>query len=344
VLIAVRVALTVVFAVAAVAKLLDMAGSRRALEGFGVPGPLVAPAAAALPVLELTAAALLAVAPTARAGAALALILLVSFISAIVLALRRGVAPDCHCLGQLHSQPAEWETAARNAVLALAAASLLASGPGPAIPWWLAHTDGTTVALVFVGLLTIVLVYTGFSLRHRNRLLTGRGRAAQVPAALKVGQAVPEVDLETVDGSNLPATELLDDDRRAIFVFTNAGCEPSVELLPELARWREVLQARLDIRVLAAGDEQENRRLAAEHGIPLLLDRDGAAVRAFGVEGTPSAVEVDALGRVASPTALGAPAIEGLIRAALERPAQAPGLELHHVKGGVGSRTTGAGS
>ncbi|MFL5864775.1 MAG: TlpA family protein disulfide reductase, partial [Solirubrobacteraceae bacterium] len=188
----------------------------------------------------------------------------------------------------------------------------------------------TTVALVFVGLLTIVVVCTGFSLWHRNRLLTERGRASRVPVALEVGQAVPEVDLETEDGSNLTATELVDvdDDRRAIFVFTTAGCAPCIELLPELVRWREVLQARLDIRVLAGGDEQENRRLAAQHGIPLLLDRDGAAVRAFGVEGTPSAVEVDALGRVASPTALGAAAIEGLIRAALEHPARVPGLEV----------------
>ena len=132
------------------------------------------------------------------------------------------------------------------------------------------------------------------------------------------------MDLLTEDGAKVAAAQLLEDDRRAIFVFTAASCEPSVELLPELARWREVFRGRLDIHVLAAGDEEQNRRLAAEHGIPLLLDQDGAALRAFGVEGTPGAIEIDAIGRAASPMALGAPAIEGLIRAALEHPADGP--------------------
>ncbi len=165
-----------------------------------------------------------------------------------------------------------------------------------------------------------------------------------VPVALEVGQAIPEVDVLTEDGTKVAAIQLLENDRRAIFVFTNASCEPSVQLLPELARWREVLQRRLDIRVLSSGDEQQNRVLAAEHGIPLLLDEDGAALRAFGVEGTPGAIEIDAVGRAASPTALGAPAIEGLIRAALEHPAEALGLELRYVNGGVGSRPAGAAS
>src|SRR5437588_12443412 len=118
VLIGVRMALIVVFAVAAVAKLADSAGSRRALEAFGVPPLFVSAAAIALPLLELTAVALLAVAATAQAGAALALALLISFMGGIVTARRHGAAPECRCFGQLHSRPAGRETAARNAVLA----------------------------------------------------------------------------------------------------------------------------------------------------------------------------------------------------------------------------------
>jgi peroxiredoxin len=344
VLIAARAALVVVFAVAAAAKLFDMAGWRRALEQFGVPGPLVAPAVIAVPALELAAAALLVVAPTAQAGAALALILLVTFIAAIVFALRRGVAPDCHCFGQLHSRPAGWGTVARNAVLGAAATLVLAAGPGPGIPWWVSHANGTTVALVVVGPLMIVLVSTAFSLWRRNRALTGAGQSSVVPVALEVGGTVPEVELVAEDGTAVAATELLHDGRRTILVFTDAGCEPCQELLPELASWREALRERLDIYVLAAGDEQQNRRLGAEQGIPLLQDRDGAALRAFGVEGTPAAVEIDAAGRVAAPTALGQPAIEGLIRAALEHLAQRRGLELRHVEGSVGSRAAGTAS
>lgn len=342
VLIAARVALVVVFAVAAVAKLADMAGSPRALEGFGVPSGVVRPISMALPLLELGAAALLAVALTARAGAAMALAMLTSFIVAIVLALRRGAAPDCHCFGQLHSRPAGWGTVARNAALAAAAVFVVAAGPGPGIPSWVSHSDGTTVALVSVGLITIVLLYAGLSLWQQNRSLTGRGRAPAFPVTLEVGQPVPEVVVVREDGTKVAVAEILQHDQRAILVFTDASCELCVELLPELARWREVLGERLAIHVLAAADREENRRLAGEHGIPLLLDEDGAAAGAFGVEGTPSAIELDASGRVAAPTALGGPAIEGLIRAALERPAGAPALEVRHVDGDLGAWPAGA--
>jgi uncharacterized membrane protein YphA (DoxX/SURF4 family) len=341
VLIAARVALVVVFAVAAVAKLGDMAGSRGALEGFGVPRDLVAAVAWALPLLELTAAALLALALSARTGAALALGLLLSFIAAIVLALRRGAAPDCHCFGQLHSRPAGWGNVARNAALAAAAMYVLAAGPGPGIPSWISHSDGTTVALVSVSLIAIVLLHAGLSLWRQNRSLTGRGRAPASPVTLEVGQLLPGVSVLTEAGTRVAVTELLENDQRAILVFTDASCEPCVELVPELARWREVLGGQLAIHVLAAGDREENSRLAGEHGIPLLVDEDGAAAGAFGVEATPSAVEIDAMGRVAAPTALGAPAIEGLIRVALKRPRRATGLDVRYVVGDLGARSAG---
>jgi peroxiredoxin/uncharacterized membrane protein YphA (DoxX/SURF4 family) len=328
VLVGVRVALSVVFAVGAVRMLFDLAGSRTALEEFGVPARFVAPAAITLAGLELAAAALLLIASTAQAGAALAALLP---IAAMLPSRRRGAPPD-------------WVTLARNAALTIAAVFVLAAGPGPGIPDWVSHADGTTVALVVMGVVTIVLGYAALSLWRRNRMLTGRGHAPAVPVALEIGQAVPDVTLVAQDGTGVATAELLGDQRRAIFVFTDAGCEPCAQFLPELARWREALRERIDIQVLAAGDEEQNRRLAAEHAIPVLLDRENAAARAFGIGATPGAVEVDAARRVAAPTAIGAPAIEGLIRAALERPAQAQGLEPRSASGNVGARPAGAAS
>jgi peroxiredoxin len=334
VLIGARMALIAVFAVAAIAKLADMAGSRRALEGFGVPPSFVPPAAFALPLLELGAAALLAVASLAEAGAALATALLLLFIGGIVAALRRGAAPDCHCFGQLHSKPAGRETLARNAALAAVAVFILAAGPGPVISTWFSHTSGVLVALVLVSVVAAFLLYAGVSLWQHHRELTGRGRASEPPVTLEVGQAAPDVDLESHDGKPITLAEVLADDRRAILVFTSASCVPCLELLPELARWREMLQGQLDIHILAAGDAEENRRLASEHQIPVLLDPDGSAAKSFGVEATPSAVEIDPAGRVAAAPSIGAPAIEGLVRAALNRPIHAQRLEVRYVGGG----------
>ena len=51
--------LPLAFAVAGAAKLADLAGSRRALEEFGLPRPLAVPLGTLLPVIEIAVAAAL---------------------------------------------------------------------------------------------------------------------------------------------------------------------------------------------------------------------------------------------------------------------------------------------
>ncbi len=71
-----RLILAGVFAVAAAGKLMDLAGSRQAVAGFGVPRRLADLLGTALPFAELAVAVALLFAPTARAGALGALVLL----------------------------------------------------------------------------------------------------------------------------------------------------------------------------------------------------------------------------------------------------------------------------
>ena len=123
---AARLLLALVFAVAGVAKLRDRAGTRDALEGFGVPGNLVRTLAVVVPLAELAVAGLLVPAQTAAAGALGALLLLGVFTGAIGWNLAHGRAPECHCFGQLHSAPTSWRTLARNGVLLAIAAFALA--------------------------------------------------------------------------------------------------------------------------------------------------------------------------------------------------------------------------
>lgn len=331
VIIVARVGLAAVFLVAAVAKLADMPGSRAALEGFKVPASLVPVAALALPAAEIAAAALLVIAPTARVGAALAFLLLLVFVGGISAALRRGSHPDCHCFGQLHSRPAGTETITRNGVLAAVAFFVLVAGPGPGLNSWLSANSGAVVALAGASLLSVVLAYSCVSLWRENRRLTGRGGQPSHPVPLEVGQVAPPFDAFDIAGVAVSSGDLLDGAQRSVLVFTSATCGPCVGLLPELARWRQMLVGRLTIHVLASGDEAENRRLSQEHGMPVLLDREGKAASAFGIRGTPSAFAIDETGRVAAPVATGAPSIEGLIRVALKRPAATNGLEVRHV-------------
>jgi hypothetical protein len=125
---ATRWILLAVFVVAAVAKLLDLEGTRRALREFGVPARFVRGLALVLPVAELTVAAALVPAATAPWGGVAALLLLGVFGAAIARSLAAGRTPDCHCFGNLHSAPAGWSTLLRNVALLTVAAYTAAAG------------------------------------------------------------------------------------------------------------------------------------------------------------------------------------------------------------------------
>jgi len=123
-----RLILALVFAVAAVGKLADRGGTRRALVEFGVPDSLAEPGALALPFAELAVSAFCLVGPVAVWGAMGALVLLAFFSTGIAVSLGRGRRPDCHCFGQLHSAPAGPGTLARNAVFMVLAGVILLRG------------------------------------------------------------------------------------------------------------------------------------------------------------------------------------------------------------------------
>lgn len=121
-----RLILAAVFAAASVAKLADRTGTKRAVVDFGAPERFAALLALGLPIAELIVAVLVLPGTTAVVGALGALALLLLFSGAIVWNLARGRTPDCHCFGQLHSEPAGRKTLVRNGVLAVLALLALA--------------------------------------------------------------------------------------------------------------------------------------------------------------------------------------------------------------------------
>lgn len=329
VLIVARVALAGIFVVAGLAKLADMPGSRRALEGFGVEGRLVAWVAVALPLAELMAAVLLLPEATARVGAAIGAVLLTAFVAGIANALRRGRRPDCHCFGQIHSRPAGRETIVRNLVLLAVAALVLVGGAGDSFGDWLSDSSVDHIALAATSLSLLVMTYAYVMLWLERRGPLG-APGGELPAIVQPGEGLPDFTLPDSTGRRLSSGDLRGE--RSILVFVSATCGPCLNLLPELARWRRMLEGRLAVHVLASGEEEENRRLSDEHNLPMLFDRDGSVTLSFGIMGTPSGIEVDTSGVVVSPPAGGAPAIEGLIRAALKRPTGPTRLDVRQVE------------
>jgi thiol-disulfide isomerase/thioredoxin len=300
-------ALAAVFATAAVAKLVDLEGSRRAVAAFGLPRRLATALGTLLPAAELATAALLIVG-AARGGGALlagavsALALLTIFCVGIALSLVRGRAPECHCFGQLHSAPASGRTLARNGAL-LSVAAFVASGGDP-----LLAGEAGVAALTTLG---VVLLLT------RNH--AGERAQQMIPEGLPLGSRAPDFELAALDGPPISLGGLLQPGRPVLLVFTDAGCGPCIALAPEIAKWQREHAGDLTIAVIENGD---SRRETApdEHGRRnMLLQSDGEVSNAYRAEGTPSAILVGADGRVASGVAAGGPAIEALLARTLPR-------------------------
>jgi uncharacterized membrane protein YphA (DoxX/SURF4 family) len=164
-----RLVLIVVFAVAGWAKLSDRRGTRQAVREFGVPDPLARPVAALVPLGEVTMAGLLLFSGSAVAGAVGAATLLGLFVVAMAVNLVRGRRPDCHCFGQVRSEPVGLGTVARNALLIALAVLVIADGHGGTNAWdWFNDLTDTGVVVV-----AVVAVYATLRVFASSRTAPG---------------------------------------------------------------------------------------------------------------------------------------------------------------------------
>jgi peroxiredoxin len=130
--------------------------------------------------------------------------------------------------------------------------------------------------------------------------------APTVPAAQKVGEQAPEVKLPDLEGNTVELADFRGEE--TLVLFWNPGCGFCQQMLPDLKEWEASSTEDAPRLVLvSAGSEEANREMGLTS--PVLLDQQFATGRAFGASGTPSAVLVDAEGKVASEVAVGAPAV-----------------------------------
>lgn len=352
VLLVARLALTAVFAASGIAKLADLSGTRRAIAGFGFRERAARVGAWVLPLGEIAVAMLLLATSTAWWGSLGALALLVAFCTAIGVNLYRGRAPDCHCFGQLHSEPVSSKTLVRNAVLALPAVLVLIVGwtnPGPSAVAWLgdlrlAEAILSVVCVVLAAALVGVVTFLrrllvrqrelAESVSVMERLFDARdeGRftrlaaAAQMPRGLPVGAAAPDARLATSDGDHVTLGDLIANHPAVALVFVSAGCAPCRELLPKLVGWQREWSARLRLIVIVPGSREMNAKLVADYpNLGLLLADDMPVAAEYRAQWTPAAVVVSNQGRIASETKFGGAEIDALLVAAAgDHPRLAP--------------------
>jgi len=314
--------LAVVFLTAGVGKLLDLAGSRQAMRDFGLPDRAATIAGTLLPVVELATGVALLFVPTARFGALIAFILLTAFIVGIARAMTRGEEPDCHCFGQIHSAPAGPPTLARNAVLAVFAAVIVAYGSGPALDAWVrARTAGE---LVLVGAIICAAAAVAYALslradsaRLKADLEIARSGAARARGGLSVGVDAPSFALSDLEGETVSLTALRERGQPVLLMFMSPTCGPCHAMLPTVRQWQEALGERLTLAIITSGTAEQNA-MFDEEGLDYVLVQDEREVaELYGVDFTPSGVFVTPGGKIASPAGAGQQGIEPLVRLAL---------------------------
>jgi thiol-disulfide isomerase/thioredoxin/uncharacterized membrane protein YphA (DoxX/SURF4 family) len=335
-----RLILAAVFLVAGIGKLADVPGSRRAVASFGVPEPLAAPIGLFLPLAELAVAVALLPIAAAPWGALAALVLLLAFVAGISLNLARGRTPDCHCFGQIYSEPVGAGTLIRNGALALLALFLIVAGRTAAgldpFAWMIGFTAAERLGVVLGTLAVALLAAQSLFLlrltRQNARLLRALAGSAEElleasqtpddpPASfgLPVGSPAPRFTLPDLHGSMVTLDDLLAEGKPVMLVFTSPTCGPCAALIPEIGRWQREHPARLTIAAIGEGTVDMNQPKAAEAGLlDLLLQRAREIGEAYDVHGTPGAVIVYPEGVIASPVALGADSIRGLLEQVLE--------------------------
>jgi peroxiredoxin len=300
---------------------------------FGAPEWLAAPLGYCLPFLEISVAGLLLPARTALWGALGSLALLVAFVASIAVNMARGKRPDCHCFGQLHSEPIGPSTLLRNGFLAVfAGAFLWQAQPGLGL--------SAAMNMIFSGHALIAIFASGFALaiaaqgyltfhlfRQNGRLLlriealeSGSGNVARLAgyaqSGLPIGSPAPGFELPLARGGTGSLEGLRKLSKPVLLVFSDAACGPCNALMPELTRWQGEHCQQLTFAVITRGVSKDKR--AAQPGLDhVFIQNDNEVAQQYRVPGTPSAVLVGPEGLVASAPATGAQAIGELISAAV---------------------------
>ena len=273
-----RLVLAAVFAVAGVAKLADLPGSRRAVAAFGVPTGLAGVVGVALPLAELAVAVLLLPEATAWWGALGALLLLLLFCAAIGVSLARGRAPDCHCFGQLHSaarrtqHPAAQRRARRGGRARAgrgrrrrrAGRRGVDRRPRGQRAHRARRRRGGLLAVAACAALALRLLRAHGRLLLRIDALEQRLRMAgidlpeadayELEESPLAGEPAPAFALPALDGSTVSLDDLLAAGRPALLVFSDPGCGPCQELAPDVADWQR------DVRRRARGRGRQRRQ------------------------------------------------------------------------------------
>lgn len=135
------------------------------------------------------------------------------------------------------------------------------------------------------------------------------GVAAQEPKALRRGDPAPPIKLTDVEGNPFDLAE--QKDTKTLVLFWNPGCGFCSQMVDDLKAFEaNPPKGAPKLVLVSTGTPESNTALGLTS--TTLLDDAFATGRAYGATGTPSAILVNARGKIASELAVGSPSVLAL--------------------------------
>ncbi|MEP7149358.1 MAG: MauE/DoxX family redox-associated membrane protein [Acidobacteriota bacterium] len=331
VLLIIRLILFAVFALAAVGKFLDLKGSEKAVKDFGTPDEFAKTFAIALPFAEIVFAFCFLFVSLSWLGAIGGLILLLTFTGGMLWQMAQGNAPDCHCFGQIHSEPIGRKSLVRNIILSLLALFLISQGlDGQG--YSLTDDGSSTMQLI---LIFLVLTLVGVALFYLKKVLDNqteilrridllevlsrdgvpleRSDAGNPHDGLPIGAPFPTFELTDTSNKSVSLSTVLKNGLPTFLFFVSPTCEPCKALLPELERWEAELGDRVNFVLFSSGSSDANADKFALFSDEVVLDANREIAESVYARWTPTAIFVRGDGTIGSHPAAGDIAIRKLV-------------------------------
>lgn len=341
-LLLIRLLLVAVFGVAAIAKLFDPTGSEKAFGDFGLPKFIAKPMVYLLPALELAIAGMLLFVSTSWFGAVGASSLFVIFTLGMLYQMAKGNAPDCHCFGQIHSEPVGVTSVLRNAVFLILAAFIVLQGR-TAQGLSLVNSDQDIMQFV-IGIAVVVLLFTAVlflkkiseqqtQIMRRIELMelvardggeVERDEAGHPNEGLPIGAVVSDFELPELSGKTMVLSDLRVGNTPVLFFYVSPTCTPCAALRPEFDQWQKDLAGKIKFVFISSGDVGDNReKFGNDADKIILLQKEREVSDLLRAKWTPTALLMDADGRIASHAAAGDTAIRELVEKLIAQDPQA---------------------
>lgn len=315
-----------VFATAAIAKASDIEGSRRSLKGYGIPESTTLVFSVWLIAVELILSVGFVFVTTAWGAAVASVILLAMFTAVLGYQLARGNRQNCHCFGQLMSEPTGAGAIVRNIAL-LAGVVFLAfrgmDGQGAAY----SDLSRIDVAIILEVAIFAAILLCFVTLRrmildaqlevsdhdHEHDHSEVERDAGAITDTLPIGAVAPRFTLRSTEGSDVSLQALIDEGYPILLFFVGLTCTPCESMVDDFHAWQEELRQDFNLVFVSSGDAAANEAKFGDAGELILLQDKRDVADAYFARWTPSLIVLGPSGKVVSNVAAGDAAIRSLI-------------------------------